>query len=176
MASYQDLTPTGQPGKFYSPYIERGSDHVPTSVPVPTAADLRAMPTAERYDLMSRYGWIKPADQEIEIRRSYLQRWDIVKGDDRYDDEMARLASAESKQHLLAASRRQMERHETLVAVDGKLDSDTVYLNEGSEPCEECQPLDGEIMSYAERVSEGKLPGDRCLGADNCLCVLMVVD
>ena len=172
MVDFQDLGP----GRFYSPYIERGSDNIPRSVPVPTAEEVRQMSTSERWEVAQRYGWLPPAESEMDMQRQYLARWDIRKGDPRYETEMERLAGAEKKQHLLAATRRAMERHETLVALDGQLDKDTVYINEGDEPCEECEPLDGDIMPYSERVANGLLPGDRCLGGNNCLRVLMVVD
>jgi len=172
VVDFQDLGP----GRFYSPYIERGNDNVPRSVPMPSAADLRGMDTDARYEALSRLGYIKPAEQEMDMQRRYLERFNITKDDPRFDEEMKRLGGAERKQHLLAASRRAMERQETMVALDGDTSKDTIYLNEGDDPCEECEPLDGEIMPYAERVAEGKMPGDRCLGGDLCLCVLMVVE
>jgi len=106
MAEYQDIGG----GRYYSPLIERGSDNVPRSVSVPTAAELRGMSTAERYATMTRYGWIDPADKEIELQRAYLSRFDITPASDpeKFRREMRRLAEAESKPHLLGAARRAM--------------------------------------------------------------------
>ena len=174
MVEFQDLGP----GRYYSPYIERGADNIPRKVPVPTAAEIRGMSTAERWRVMNRYGWAPTVENEMDAQRRFLERFNITEADDpeRFAREMDRLEGAQKKQHLLATSRRSMERHETLVALDGDMTKDTTYINEGDDPCEECEPLDGDIMPYAERVSAGLMPGDRCLGGDLCLCVLMVVE
>jgi hypothetical protein len=63
-----------------------------------------------------------------------------------------------------------------LHAADGNLDVNCVYVNEGDNPCEECAAIGGEEMTLSEFESSNMMPGDRCLGGDNCKCVLIPIE
>ena len=165
----------GVDGRFYSPWIERGSTGIPQSVPMPSMAEMRNMDAGQLSGVMERYGYVDSIDARIDMNKEFLRRFNINKGDARWDDEMARL---KDKQQIamLGQTRRLATRHETLRSIDGKLNQKMVYINESSEPCDECAPLGGQEGTYQEFAQNGMLPGDRCLGGDNCLCTTMRVD
>lgn len=115
----------------------------------------------------------------IDARRAtarWLERFDISKNDPRYEAEFNRLLDAgASNRAVLAEARRAGERSELLWASDGNLDENMVYVCEGDNPCPECLELGGEEMTLAEFENAGMMPGDRCLGGDNCKCVLIPI-
>lgn len=172
-----ELRPPGEyvdeRGRLFSPLIERGSDQVPRSVPMPSPAEMRGMSKSELSAIMTRFGWVPTWANEKEVHAKWLERWGITTDDPRYEREMERLLQSETATSMLGETRRLAESYETLAAIDGNVNTETIYINEGEDPCEECVPLAGEIMTYAERVATKSLPGDRCLGGSNCLCAIM---
>jgi hypothetical protein len=107
----------------------------------------------------------------------WLERFNITTSDPRYQVEFDRLIeSGASNKAVLAESRRAGERSELLHAADGNLDVNCVYVNEGENPCEECAAIGGEEMTLAEFEDANMMPGDRCLGGDNCKCVLIPIE
>lgn len=162
-------------GRLFSPYIERGSDNIPRSVNIPSAADMRGMSTAELSNVASRFGYVQGLENDMAIHAGFLQRFNIQPGDPRWDAEMGNLKDNIGRS-LLGHTRRLAQRHEQITAIGGNMNQRVIYINESEEPCDECEPLGGQEGTYAEFVAEGKLPGDRCLGGNNCLCTIMAVD
>jgi hypothetical protein len=115
----------------------------------------------------------------IEERRAaakWLERFNITTRDARYEREFERLIEqGASARSVLAEERRAAERAELVQSSGGDLDMNAVYVNEGPDPCEECQPLNGEMMTIREFDDAGMMPGDRCLGGDNCRCILIPI-
>lgn len=155
-------------GSFYSPALERGGDNVPALVELPSKADMLSLSTSELYSVGTRYGYIAPAEMRIQ----HLEGFNLRPGDPRYERAMERL-KANMRPAILGNARRMATRHETLRSVNGNTKQRMIYLNESAEPCEECEPLGGTEKTYAEFVTDGDLPGDRCLGVNYCLCTAM---
>jgi len=162
-------------GRFFSPWIERGSDGIPRTVPVPSLQDMKGMSVGDLASTCERYGYVDSIDARVDMNKEFLRRFNIGPTDSRYGFEMDRL---KDKQQIamLGQTRRLATRHETLRSIDGNLNQKLVYINESSEPCDECAPLGGQEGTYQEFAQNGMLPGDRCLGGDNCLCTTMRVD
>ncbi len=173
-----DLIPPGvsfdDRGRMFSPFIERGSDNVPRAVNVPTAAQLKGMSTGQLTSVANRFGYSNTIDEQMRIHGGFLNRFGIMQGDPRWDAEMSNL-QGNIKRSLVGHTRQLAQRHETLSAIDGKTNTEMIYINESAEPCEECEPLGGTEGTYAWFVESGNLPGDRCLGGANCLCTLSAV-
>jgi len=161
-------------GRFFSPWIERGSDGIPRTVPVPTLADMKGMSVGDLASTCERYGYVDSIDARVDMNKEFLRRFNIGEGDPRWGPEMDRLRDKQQVA-MLGHTRRLATRHETLRGSGGDLNARFVYINESAEPCDECAPLGGTEMTYREFAENGMLPGDRCLGGDNCLCTLMRV-
>lgn len=160
-------------GAVSSPFIERGANNVPTSLPMPTAAQMKSMSTGDLYGLCHRYGYVDTPENQMQMAGKWLEKFPATTGDpERYKRAMERLKK-DMRPAVLGSSRRLAERHGTLRAIDGDTQTPMMYINESSEPCEECDPLGGTEGTYAEFASNGMLPGDRCLGGSNCLCTTM---
>lgn len=165
-------------GVFSGPLIERGSDNVPVSAPVPTLADLRGFSSKNPEDInamsqmLGRFGFPAP-DEMTEQQQRYLAGFNIVPGSPNYEAQMERLRSDLSGRFLLAQARRTQEGYQTLKAINGNLDTEMIRLAEGDDPCDRCVPLDGLVQTYREFVQNNELPGgSSCEGGDNCLCSL----
>ncbi len=159
-------------GRFYSPWIERGGTGIPRSVPMPTMQQMRGMDTGQLTGVMERYGYVDSIDARIDMNKEFLRRFNIGPKDSRYGFEMDRL-KGKQQIAMLGQTRRLAQRHEGLSAIDGNVNQRMIYINESSEPCDECDPLGGTEGTYREFAENGMLPGDRCLGQDNCLCTVM---
>jgi hypothetical protein len=164
----------GPTGTFYSPWIERGSDGVPHSVPMPTMADMRRMTTGELSGVCERYGYTTTWDNAIDVNKGYLARFNISKSADpaKYAREMKRL-KVNGQRAMLGHTRRLAQRHEQLSAIDGNVNQRMMIINESDEPCEECEPLGGYEDTYRNLVADGKIPDEVCLGS--CMCTMMRV-
>jgi hypothetical protein len=173
-----DLIPTlpgfDEAGRFYSPFIERGSDGSPESVPIPSLADLKLLDPDELAVVAGRFGWQDTWDTRMEAMTSTLQAfgYDPDTNPERWDAAMVRMKVAQEKA-LLGVARRMSQRYETLEAVGGDMGQLCIYVNESDAPCAECDALGGTVKTYAEFVADGDCPGDRCLGGNNCMCALM---
>jgi len=150
-------------------------------VPMPTLADLKGFSSknpddvAEMSAMLQRFGFPSP-DKMVEQQAQYLANFDIRPGDPRYKRQMELLATSQSGRVLMAQARRTQEQYQTLKAVEGDTTVLMIRLAEGDNPCELCEPLDGEIKTYREFVADNQLPGgSSCLGGDNCLCTLTPV-
>ena len=107
----------------------------------------------------------------------WLDRFSITPDDPRYAAEFDRLIEAgASSRAVLAEQRRIAERTELLHMTGGDLHAHVIYVNEGPNPCPECAALGGEVGTLAEMQAAHNMPGDRCLGGDNCLCQLIPID
>lgn len=164
----------GPDGRFYSPWIERGSDGIPSAVTMPTLPDMRGMTTGELNGVCERYGYVPTWEGNIDIQKGYLARYNISKSVDekKYNREMNRLTE-NNQRAMLKHTRRLAQRHETLSALDGNVNQRVVIVNESDEPCEECEALGGHEDTYRNLVADGKIPDEVCLGA--CMCTLMRV-
>jgi hypothetical protein len=161
-------------GRVWSPAVTRGSEQMPRSVPLPSPVEMRQMDTAELSAVLSNYGIEPGIEVSSKLTARYLERFDITPDDPRWGVEMERLLDQSSRRPVLAAARRSSERYETLLAAGGDMTVDTTYLAEGDNPCDECLPLAGSVMPLGERIAEGLMPSDRCLGKDLCQCGLAV--
>lgn len=169
-------------GRQYSPFVERLEDGTIDLVEVPSPHQL-AMPENPRdvSDLdtkAQRFFENRSPDVEMQQREVFLRRYNITPDDkDRWSREMNRLRTSQRGRIRLELSRRYAERYETLINFEGlSPNQDSVYIAEGDNPCEECEPLAGDIMPLSERISGGYMPGDRCLGGDACMCGVSPVD
>ena len=165
----------GPDGQFYSPWIERGSTGVPTSVPMPSLAQMRGMDTGQLSGLCERYGYTPTWESQIDINNGYLARYNISPSIDKahYDREMARLME-NNQRAMLGHTRRLAQRHEQLAALDGNVNQRVMIINESAEPCEECEPLGGLEDTYRNLVANNQIPDEVCLGA--CMCTVMAVE
>jgi len=165
-------------GRFYSPWIERGSDGVSKSVQMPTIQDMCGMTAGELNTVCERYGYVPTWESEIDVQKGYLARYNIGpklpngKPDPRYAREMARLTE-NNQRAMLGHTRRLAIRHETLRALEGNIDQRVMIINESDNPCPECEPLGGIEDTYRNLVANNQIPDEVCLGA--CMCTLMRV-
>ena len=117
---------------------------------------------------------------EVDARRAtsrWLERFNIPKSDPRYEIEFNRLIEqGASNRAVLAETRRIGERAELVTLTDGDNSLNCVYVAEGDNPCPECAALSGEEGSLSMFEDGGMMPGDRCLGGDNCKCVLIPIE
>jgi hypothetical protein len=94
-----------------------------------------------------------------------------------YQNALKQLSTeSNSKRVAVAQARRSAQVTETLQASDGNLNQSAVYINDGPDPCENCLELNGEEMTIAQFKATNTEPGDRCLGGDNCLCILVPIN
>ena len=177
--SYVDET-----GRAQSPYIQRGSNNVPRTIPrMPTHSQIRNMDHRNPDDVealsmvLYRFGLTNTPTEGIANHAKYLDRFRGLTSDDpNFTIEKLRLAEADSGRALLGQARRITQRWETLENIGGNPDQVCIYINEGDDPCEECLPLGGEEAPYSWFVTNGNLPGDRCLGGDLCQCSLTPIE
>jgi len=155
-------------GRFFSPWIERGSDGVPHSVPMPSMDAMRKMTAGQLNGLSERYGYVPTMENAIDVNKGYLSRFNINKGDPNWGREMDKLKENQQRA-MLAHTRRLTQRHEGLTAIGGNLDQRITYICESSEPCDGCAPLCGIEGTYREFVENGTMPSDQCDGEGNCL-------
>lgn len=126
--------------------------------------------------IMDIYTGRSPIDAR-EATAKWLERFNIKADDPRFEAEFERLLDAgASNRAVLAESKRIAERAELITMTGGELGTKCVYVNEGPDPCEECEPLNGIVLTLGEFEAQGLMPGDRCLGGDNCLCQLIPFD
>jgi uncharacterized protein with GYD domain len=152
----------------------------PTFIKPLTTDQLGAMDTKSAVGIaqMNEYLNVVGLSDPVLMRhaqRKYLERFQIEPGDPRYDVEMERLAENSSR-FVLAEARRIAERQQTLRDIGGNLNQNVVRIAEGDDPCDECLPLNGEEGPYIDFVVHNKRPGDRCLGGNNCLCIMVAVN
>lgn len=163
-------------GRAWSPFIERAGGATPSSVSLPTPVEMRGMDASQLAETLSHYGMSPTPDVQVDLASQYLERFNITSTDPRWEREMERLTGDMERLPLLGAARRATERYETLVAADGELDKESVYLAEGADPCEECLELAGDVMTLRERIDSGAMPGDRCLGGTLCQCAVAIYE
>ena len=165
-------------GRFFSPWIERGSDGVPHAVPVPSLAAMRDMNAGQLSGLCGRYGYVETWESSVDINQGYLARFNIGptlpngQSDPRYAREMGRL-KVNNQRAMLGHTRRLAINHEVVVSLNGKLNTRVVIINESDTPCEECDPLGGVEDTYRNLVANGQIPSEVCLGS--CMCTFMAV-
>ena len=160
-------------GRFYSPFIERGQDGDVASVPIPSLEDLNKLSADELAVVAGRFGWQDTWDNKLSAMDEQLRAFGYDPGNpEAYARAMGRMQVSEEKA-LLGVARRMSQRYETLEAMGGDLDKMMIYVNESVTPCEECERLGGMVKTYREFLADGDMPGDRCLGGNNCMCALM---
>jgi hypothetical protein len=126
--------------------------------------------------VMDLYEGRSPIDAR-EATARWLERFNIPPTDPRWQAEFDRLMEGgDLNRAVVAEARRIAEMGELITMTDGDLGTKCVYVNEGPDPCDECLPLGGLVMTLGEFEAEGLMPGDRCLGKDNCLCQLYPFD
>jgi len=161
-------------GRFFSPWIERGSDGIPRTVPIPTLADMKGMSVGDLASTCERYGYVDTIDARVDMNKEFLRRFNIGeylpngKKDPRWDAELKRLRDKQQVA-MLGHTRRLTQSHEGLRAIGGNLDQRIAYICESSEPCDGCAPFCGREGTYREFVQNGWMPGDNCYGELNCL-------
>ena len=107
----------------------------------------------------------------------YLERFNILSDDARYEAEMDRLIeTAAGNRVVLGEARRIAEREQTIAAARGNMLQNFVRVAEGDDPCAECEPLNGEEGTLPQLAADNMMPGDRCLGGNLCQCVLIAID
>ena len=171
-------------GKAYSPYITRGSNNVPRTIPrMPTADDLRNVDhnTADGMEAISlvlhRFGLFPTPAAAMESHASSLDRFTgLTSGTANFDDETLRMAQAESGRRMLGQARKVSQRYETLSNLQGDMTQEVMYVCEGDDPCKGCLPLAGKSGPYRVMVAAGRVPSERCFGGDLCMCQLVPVD
>lgn len=168
-------------GVVYSPLIERGSDNIPKFVNVPSLEDLKGFSSKKKEDvvamskLLHQFGF-PPPDQMVDQQKSFLAAFDITPDSPRYEQAMLDLKNGNSGRFLLAQSRRTQEQYQTMSSIRGNTEHEMVRLAESDEPCDRCDPLDGEQKKYSEFVAANELPGgSSCEGGNNCLCTMWPV-
>jgi hypothetical protein len=164
---------TDEQGRVYSPFVDRGVANIPVVVPIPDSEQLAELGTADTETLnavLERYRLVNTPDTMLQAQTKYLERFNATAGTDLYDTQLQELKAGMEGRILLGQSRRVSQRYGTLVATDGNLDSEVIYINEGEEPCEGCEPLGGTVGKLRDLIAEGIEPAAQCLGGDLCLC------
>jgi len=171
-------------GKAYSPYITRGSNNVPRTIPrMPTADDLRNVDhnTPEGMEAISlvlhRFGLFSTPAAALESHASSLDRFTgLTSGTANFEAETLRMAQAESGRRMLGQARKVSQRYETLSNLQGNMQQNVMYVCEGDDPCDGCLPLAGTEGPYSRMVADSIVPTEQCLGGDLCMCQLVPVD
>jgi hypothetical protein len=164
------------------PRVELVKDGYPIYIEAPTADYVRTLKSKNYDDMQTIHNYLSVYGLEnptaiANSQLSYLARFNITPDADNYQTALEQLSiEANSNRVLVAQARRASQSVETIVATGGDLNKQCVYINDGDNPCDNCLELNGEEMKYTEFVDEGKLPGDRCLGGDNCLCILVPIE
>ena len=172
-----DLIPsaptTDERGRFYSPFIERGVSGEPMTVPIPSLKDMKLLAPDELAVVAGRFGWQDTWDTRMEAMTGTLQSFGYDPSNPAaWNRAMDRMMVTQEKA-LLGVSRRLSQRYETAVVTGGDTNRMMIYVNESDEPCPECEALGGVVKTYAEFIADGDMPGDKCLGGNNCMCALM---
>lgn len=160
------------------PRVELDRAGNPVFVRVPTPDVIRLLKPSNPadvsvvHDYLRVFGLENPASV-ANFERQYLSRFNITPSSPDYREQLRRLSEESySDRVAVAMSRRTAQQADTMGAMDGNLRALSVYINDGPDPCPQCEKLNGLEMTYIEFAQGGMLPGDRCLGGDNCLCIL----
>ncbi|MCP4674259.1 MAG: hypothetical protein GY854_01830 [Deltaproteobacteria bacterium] len=159
-------------GRIHTPWIERGNDNVPKSINVPSADLINKMSTGQKSRLLGKMGYADSWDLELA-----KQRWGgfgIDSKDPQFQHTMGALQKQEGAR-ALGNVRRMAERHETMTAAQGDMNTVMIYMTENPDACDACVALEGTEKTYREFVEDGDQPADRCYGEDRCMCSLMPV-
>jgi hypothetical protein len=155
--------------------------------------DSNGLPVFKRMPTVEELHRIKPSDPEgqvvlhrlqammgnesaEQIRRAqikYLERFNITPSSPLYQQQLANLnTTVNSAKVLTATSRRVTHDSQLATMLEGK-DKTCIYINEGEDPCDTCEPLGGQVEKYSWFVENNLIPGEQCLGGLSCLCILV---
>ena len=164
------------------PRVELDSRGFPIFIEAPDADFVRLLkptnPTdmAVIHNMLAVYGLENPTSI-ANAQLSYLARFNVTPDSPNFKTALEQLSTeANANRVLTAQARRISQSVETITAVNGNINQKFVYINDGDDPCDNCLELNGEEGTYAELANQGKLPADRCLGGDNCLCILVPIE
>ena len=162
-------------GKLVAPEIAIVAE-VPTVVPLPTAATMLEMSSAELTDELVRFGVRQPWPEFVTGAQKYLKRMTgITPGHPDYEVQMQKLIGPDSRRALVGMNRRIQERWTTLEALDGNAAQELIRVSEGdAASCDGCIALSGAIGTLEQHDAAG-MPGSQECG-DNCRCELMAID
>ncbi len=115
------------------------------------------------------------ANTILQKQTKYVERFiNITKDNPLYNQQLnAMVNDVNSNRVIVANARRVTERLQTSTAFGNDPDRKGVYVNEGEKPCDPCLALNGEVATQQEFTDNNMRPGDQCLGADNCLCIII---
>lgn len=151
-------------------FIQLGPDGRPLYVDVDfistTLKKIKSVPLMTANGILQ----IMIPDSPDEIRRQYTNYLKTAKDENDFNKLVNDSANPADN---VAMSRRVHQQTQTLVTLDGNLDKECVYINDGENPCDPCLNLGGTQMKYSEFVNNNMMPGDRCLGGNRCLCTLL---
>ena len=164
------------------PRVELDDQGKPVFIETVSADELRRIkPTdvdalADLYNYLDVYS-LDNLNERRKFEEQYLARFNLTPDNPRYADALAQLASESNSQRVMVAqARRAAQVTETNTMLGGETAKKCVYINDGPDPCDNCLALNGLEKTYAEFANDGELPGDRCLGGDNCLCILVPIN
>jgi len=151
-------------GQLVAPTIQLQGE-VMTQVRVPELKQLVSLPDEQLVELTQRFGMTPDTGQLLADAKQYVNRMtDLAPGSARFAEE----ASAVANDRGLRRWQKKLQRnYVTYSAVGGDPNQELIRIEEGDEPCDECDPRAGEIGTYAYHVELG-LPGaPSCLGGDD---------
>jgi len=162
------------------PRVELDDEGRPKFIDTISADNLRLIkPTGDDIDRVHKFRQVYGLEDHTQMRKfeeQYLQRFNLTPGNPRYAAALAQLANESNSQRVaVAQARRTAQRVETIEALEGNMQKNCIYVNDGPEPCDNCLALSGEEKPYSEFIANNEAPGDQCLGGDNCMCLLVPI-
>ena len=131
------------------------------------------------YQYRRIYNFESPSD----IRKAkiqYLSRFNITPDQPGYADAFLQLSEeTNARKVLLANARRVSQKMQMIESSNGRLNQRAIYVNDNDDPdaiCPNCLSLGGTEETLEWFIQNNSQPGDRCLGGDNCLCILVPVN
>jgi len=111
-----------------------------------------------------------------QFETQYLARFDITTSNPRYLEALEQLGTESNQQRVLVAqARRTAQRAELIEATGGDFSTNVIYVND-DDPCDPCESLNGLEGPLSQFEANNEMPGDVCLGGDNCRCRFIVAN
>jgi hypothetical protein len=167
------------------PRVEIGANGKPTFIETIDPDVLKNLLPSNPDDmaLLYKYRRLYNYESPTDIRKSkiqFLARFNITPDQPGYADAFLQLSEeVNSNKVLVGNARRVSQKMQMVESANGSNEQEAIYINDNDDPdgiCANCLALGGTQETIQWFVDNNAMPGDRCLGGDSCLCILVPID
>ena len=144
---------------------------------LPSLADMKQLPNAELLQVLNHFQVFRAWETFVMANMAYVERLtNIAPGSQAMGLAVRALIDTSSRRALIGMSRRALEQWSTLEAVDGKVETEMIWMCLDDESsCQNCLDNDGEIDSMINWQRRGPPGSGVCEGGDYCRCSLIKI-